>query len=97
MSKDTKTKSSYPEIDEIREDLNSLRNNVVELTRHVKNDGTRQAQYVQGKAQENLENLAQNSREKYGQFEQQIKSYPGQSVALAFASGFIASLLLGRR
>lgn len=31
-----KSKKTYSEIDHIREDLDSLKNNVVELTRHMK-------------------------------------------------------------
>ncbi len=37
-----KAKAAYPEIEDIKEDLHSLKNNVVDLTNQIKKDGLKQ-------------------------------------------------------
>lgn len=92
-----KTKKTYSEIDEIREDLDSLRGNVVELTKHLKRDGLEQAAEVSAVAKERLGELKMNGRRQVKRIERQVKAKPAQSLAIAFATGIAASMLLRSR
>ena len=49
-----KSKTTYPEIDEIKEDLDSLKDNVVALTKHVQKDGVEQVEDISKTAQKRL-------------------------------------------
>lgn len=90
--------TSYPEIDEIRDDLDSLKNNVVELTRHLKSDGVQQAEQVSSLAQKRLKSLGTRGQQELRRIEKQVKQKPAQSMAIAFATGMLASMILrGRR
>lgn len=86
----------YPEIDDIRHDLESLKNNVVELTRHVQENGSDRAQVLRQKARRQVSNLRSQSRHQMQEMEERIKEHPAQSMAVAFIAGLAASLLLGR-
>jgi ElaB/YqjD/DUF883 family membrane-anchored ribosome-binding protein len=92
-----KSKSTYPEIAEIREDLDSLKDNVIELTKHLKQDGMDQAEAVGTVAKKRLNGLKTQSRKELKKVEDQVKKKPAQSLAIAFASGLVASLLLRGR
>ena len=89
--------SKYPEIDEIKQDIDSLRTNVVELTRHVKSAGEKQAAELSEKAANGISSLRTRGIEEAKKVEKQVQANPGKSVATAFACGLLASLLLRRR
>lgn len=93
-----KAKNSYPEIKEIKDDLNSLRDNVVELTKHIQKDGVEQAEEVGAIAKKRINKLQVRGRREMKRLEKQVKEKPSQSIAIAFATGVVASMLLrGRR
>ena len=97
MSRSKNTTTIYPEINEIREDLDSLKNNVIELTRHMRKDGKAHTEELKGSLMERLTEMKATGSEQYHNVEARIKQKPAQSVAIAFAAGLAASLLLGRR
>lgn len=90
-------KSNYSEIDEIREDLHSLKDNVVELTRHLKKDGVEQAGEANMYVKERLADIQSHGKKGIKQVEEQVKNKPGQSLAIAFATGAVLSMLLRGR
>lgn len=92
-----KTKSTYSEIDDIREDLDSLKNNVVELTQHLRRDGSVRSQELRSAIMDQFALFQQSGRDQYKNVEKRIKAQPGKSIAIAFAAGLAASLLLRRR
>lgn len=92
-----KSKKTYTEIDHIREDLDSLKNNVVELTRHMKKDGNAQAAHLRENLMERIEGIQKAGRGQYKQLEGHVKAKPGQTLAMAFGAGILASLLMSRR
>ena len=92
----TKTKT-YSEIDEIKEDLDSLKDNVIALTKHVRKDGAEQAAELGAAAKQQLEAVKMRGRQEIKKVEKQVKSKPGRSLAIAFATGLMASLLLRSR
>lgn len=95
----SKAKSpSYPEIEEIKEDLNSLKDNVIALTQHIQKDGKVQAEEVGEEAKKRLTLVRARGKQEMKKLERQVKAKPGQSMAIAFAAGLAASALLrGRR
>lgn len=92
----TKLKQNYPEITEIRADLDSLKDNVVELTKHVKQDGKVQGKALKKAANEQVSSLKDTTAKNIERLEDGVKERPGQSVALAFAAGLLTSFFLNR-
>ncbi len=92
-----KEKTTYPEIDSIKQDLDSLRSNVVELTKHVKSNKAAQGQEMKEMLAGRLEGLKASGMQSVDNIERQVKAQPGKAVGIAFAAGLAASLLLGRR
>ncbi len=92
-----KIKKAYSEIDDIREDLDSLKNNVVELTRHLKKEGKKEAAEIKDIAMDRLEEIKTSGRRQLKSVERRVKQKPAESVAIAFAAGIVASFLFGRR
>lgn len=90
------TLAQYDEIENIREDLDSLKSNIVELTKHIAADGNEQAQELKERALDQIAALQNTGLKQYKSFEKSVKSNPGQSVAMAFAAGLALSLLLRR-
>jgi len=90
-------KQQYPEIEDLREDLNSLKNNVTELSRHVKEDGSRHAQHLKESAEMQLKDIKENGMKQYEEIEAKAKEKPMQAMLMAFAGGVLASYLIGRR
>ncbi|MAI61814.1 MAG: hypothetical protein CBB87_04865 [Micavibrio sp. TMED27] len=92
-----KAKTQYTEIDDIREDLDSLKNNVIELTRTMKKNGTVQTAAIRDVAIDRIEDLKTSGKAQINHLERRVKAKPAESVAIAFATGLAVSLLLGRR
>lgn len=92
-----KSKKNYPEIDEIREDLDSLRTNVVELTKHISKDSSKQTEAVKKMFAHRIGELEHRAQAGYKTLESNVKAKPGKSVAMAFAAGLVASMLISRR
>ena len=90
------TKKHYPEIDEIRADLDSLKSNVVELTQHVKQDGKVQGKALKKAANAQVKSLKDSTADSIGRIEDSVKEKPGQSVAIAFAAGLLTSFFISR-
>ena len=88
--------SDFPEIEEIRHDIESLKSNVVDLSRHIKSEGKNQASKLTEVAIERLAELRKNAAFEYQRAEKAVKAKPGQSVAIAFAAGLLTSLVLRR-
>lgn len=92
-----KAKTSYPEIDDIREDLDSLKTNVVELTKHLTKDGQEHSLEMKDVAKERLELLKASGLKQMKTVEKRVKQKPVESIGIAFATGLAVSYLLGRR
>lgn len=94
-------KEEYPGIEDIRSDLDALRSNVVELTRHIQQNGAGHiheiTEDISDMAHKRAETLRKAGKRELKKFESQVKAHPGQSVALAFAAGMALSMLAGGR
>jgi len=84
-------------IDEIREDIDSLKSNIVELTKHVKAETGIRTDVLKKGLIGQVASIRSSGVAQYEKLEGQVKAKPGQSLALAFAGGIIASYLLSRR
>lgn len=101
-----KTKTN--EIDNIREDVQSLKSNILELSKRVEAEGKLTAADLKVKAQDNLVDLKTTAQENIAKFqnyskdqletiEKEVKAKPAQSMAIAFGAGILLSALLRRR
>lgn len=90
-------KTSYPEIEEIKTDLESLKTNVVELTEHVRKDGERQAAAATETVSEKVSEFAYKGEKKISSLKRTVKERPAESVGAAFAAGLILSAIFGRK
>ena len=81
--------------------MNSLRNNVVELTRHLRQNGSAETQRISEIAKDQIGQqfgqMRKTGRAQMKRVEQRIKMKPLQSLGYAFAGGLLLSILLRRR
>lgn len=92
-----KHKKDYDEIDHIREDIQSLKTNVIALTQHVKSDGREQFADIEGRMRKSARSMAKAGKQKYAEMEGHVRDNPAQSVLMAFCGGLAASYLLRHR
>ena len=92
-----KIANTDPEVDDIKQDIKSLKNHAGELTEHVKADGREKVEEMTNRAHEQLHHLKDAGREKIRTMESYVQENPVQSIVYAFLGGLAASLLLGRR
>ena len=96
MAKITKT-NSPAEIQEIREDLNSLKHNVVALSKTLKSDTSVQLQQVKKDLSKRFAKWQVTGKTQIKRLEGQVREKPAQALGIAFVAGLAASLLLRRR
>lgn len=78
------------ELEHIREDIDSLKNNVVALTKSVQHE-------VADAAATRLAHIKSRGEETVKVLEKDIKNRPIQSILTAFGAGIILSMLMRRR
>ncbi|MGZ9097055.1 MAG: hypothetical protein ACXW30_02015 [Micavibrio sp.] len=78
------------EIQDIKDDLQSLRSNVVTLAQDIKNGGG-------AVAREGVDHLKSIGQYEFQKVEDHVREKPGQSLALAFCAGLVFSYLIGGR
>lgn len=83
-------KNLQKDMNHIREDLDSLRGNVMALSQAVQADLKKEASY-RVKQVQHVSNKAIDS------LEDQVKRKPAQSLGVAFCAGLICSALASRR
>ncbi len=89
--------AEYPEIQEIRDDLNSLKDNVFELSRHVKNNSGHHLEDAKHYAENQVVKVKRAGIDALHKIEDRIAEKPGQTIALAFFAGLATSFFLGKR
>lgn len=96
MARDFAAKD-YEELEDIKQDLDSLRSNVVQLTRHLKHDGAAKAADVKERLKDGMGELRAKSEERLHDLEEKVRENPRNSILLAFGAGVLANILLRRR
>lgn len=93
----SKVTAKYPEIENIKGDIDSLKENTIELGKHIKKDGSFKTSQLKGVVSDKVQQLSDKGQEQLKNVEGRVKDKPLQSVAIAFAAGLFISALLGRR
>jgi ElaB/YqjD/DUF883 family membrane-anchored ribosome-binding protein len=104
----SKAKTKTNEIDNIRDDVQSLKSNILALSKQVGNEGKTTAASLGTKAYENVDhfkektlenisNLQDFSKDRLAAAETEVKTHPGRSMAIAFGAGVLLSALIRRR
>jgi ElaB/YqjD/DUF883 family membrane-anchored ribosome-binding protein len=75
----------------------AIRENVVGLAHNLKDAGNDTAHMALEFVQESAQGLKTSGTDTLARIEKRIHAKPGQSVAIAFAAGIVASFLFGRR
>lgn len=107
MMKET-ANSVSKSVSPIRDDLETLKTDAREAARVISDDarvlardvhveGKKQLYKAEERAKEALDDAKVRGREQYAEIAQFVQNNPGQSLAIAFVGGIIASMLLGRR
>lgn len=81
----------------IREDLQALKDDAASLLRHSKETGKEQLQQAEQKAKKIYKNAKETGRDYFAEVEGYVQENPGQSLAVAFIGGVIASMLFKAR
>lgn len=87
----------YPEVKEIKHDIDSLKSNTIELGKHIKEDGAAKTEQLKEVASNRLHALADQGKDQLKNIESRVKEKPLQSMAIAFAAGLAVSVFMGRR
>lgn len=85
------------DVENIRDDINALKSNTVDLARHVKKAGSHKTEDMTEAASKSFKRLAVQGKEKLKSIEGQIKEKPLQSMAIAFIAGLVFDALLKRK
>lgn len=81
--------AEYPEFSDIREDLRTLKEDVVNLTQHVQSNSGKYMRDVKDYAVDKVERSMET-------VERRVKEKPGQTLMAAFIAGIFASFLFAR-
>jgi ElaB/YqjD/DUF883 family membrane-anchored ribosome-binding protein len=92
-----KLKENYPEVNQIQNDISALKEDSLDLARHVKDDGAEQINVLSDKAAQAYAEMKSRGADEMKKIEGHVKERPGQSLAIAFISGVAISYLLRRR
>lgn len=94
---ENKATERFPEIKEIKHDLNSLKHNVIGLTKHVQENGSDMTAELKDKVEKRLLKLRDKSKKQLHRLENKVKENPSKGLAAAFVAGIVASWLFGGR
>lgn len=77
--------------------VQEIKENVLGIARNIRDLSTEKAHVAADYAHDQMDGLKESGTDALAKIEKRIRSNPGQSVALAFTAGLLASFLLGRR
>ena len=92
-----RNKKKYSEVDNIKQDIDSLKSDTIELAKHIKEDGAAKTAEIKEMATERVQTMTEQGKERLKDVESKVKKKPLQSLAIAFAAGLAFSVLMGRR
>lgn len=90
-------KSTYPEINDIRDDLGALKKDATNLARHVRDDALDHTEALKQHAVDQVGKLVESGKDGLARLEDTARARPLQTVAIAFLAGMILSVIAGRR
>ena len=86
-----------PKMKEVSEELESLKSGVIGLAHNLRDIGADKAHEAASYVNDQIDTLKATSVDSFKRIEKKIQDKPGQSVAIAFGVGLLASYLLGRK
>ncbi|TNE36518.1 MAG: hypothetical protein EP348_06935 [Alphaproteobacteria bacterium] len=92
-----KENTASAEFNDLKEDLASLKSDVETLSKSLSANGAEQAGRFREQAKAKIHHLSERGREGLHKVEEQVQDKPGQSLAIAFAAGFLTNMLLRHR
>ena len=84
------------DLNDIRDDLESLKASVMSLSKHLQRDGKAKASEVKGVINDGLDTLLSSGDKGISALESQVKDNPRRALVMAFMAGFAINLLLRR-
>lgn len=96
MAKTIKSETEN-DVNKIREDIYALQKHLGELKNDMTAVGKIKAAELKGRAKDNVSYMQDYGRDQFRYMEENIKSNPAKSVAIAFTAGLITSLLFSGR
>jgi len=90
-------KAANNSLDNIKEDIYTLRSDVIELGRTVKSEGLKKIEEATIELHDKIDSLKKEGTEELDKVQAYINDKPNQSVAIAFAVGAALALFLNRR
>jgi ElaB/YqjD/DUF883 family membrane-anchored ribosome-binding protein len=97
IEKKARAIADYPEVGDIRKDVEALKEDVVALTRHVKDEGVDQVRKAQKLAQKKWARMQDIGRAELERTREVVKEHPVQGLAVAFCAGIVLAAIMGRR
>jgi hypothetical protein len=88
---------AHADMNGIREDIESLKANVMSLSKHLQRDGAAKASEVKTAINEGLDVLLSKGDKSILAIENEVKLNPRRALVMAFMAGFAINLLLSRR
>ena len=95
--KAVKSTSTSASLDNIKEDIYTLKSDVIELGRTVKVEGLKKIEEATIELQDKIDNLKKEGAEEVDKVQEYINRNPNQSVGIAFAAGALLALFLRGR
>lgn len=89
-------KSASDSLDNIKEDIYTLRSDVIELGRTVKSEGLKKIEEATIELHDKIDNLKKEGSNEIDKIQSYVNANPNQAVGIAFAAGAILALLLRR-
>lgn len=86
----TQAKTSTSSLNDVKNDIATLRKDVASLSKSVGND-------IKNNVKNNATHLREVGTEKYEQFEDKVREKPAVSLGLAFGAGLLVSALIKSR
>lgn len=84
------------DVNDVREDLNSLKDNVSALGQHLKAEACAKTSELKDLASEKLESVMKRGDESLKFIDDEVKANPRSAIAVAFVAGILANFLLRR-
>ena len=81
----------------LRDNAKTINASSANLVRHIKEDTMELASEIAAEGQHRMEDIRSYAAKYLKMMEKEIVAKPAQSIAIAFATGAILSLMLGRR
>lgn len=97
MKKASEVSPIREDLETLKEDARVLRDDAVVLGRDLKEEGKKQFSRAEEKARQAVEDAREKGKDQYAALASFVQENPGQSLAIAFAGGILASLLLRGR